>query len=167
MNPEIDYVLTDAGWPRPRVAGLAVPWVAPTNNLGSMNEGRRLATVGGAICNVCGEGYPHGADAYGFTSFTFNGSDTLRDNFPLEPGQPVTDLDGVDKGDYVSFLDGAVMHWRCARLAAATCPHIKDRMDLVCVRVAANEADVRELDSKLMPTYPAGDSVYVPWPTTL
>ncbi len=140
-----------------------MPWVAPLESLGEMNEGRRLATIGGAICNVCGEGYPTGGDAYGFSAFTFNG--VYQETLPLEFGAPVTELEDVSAGDYVSFLDGAVMHWRCARLAATLCPHIKNRNDLVCLAVPANDADPREIDGKLMLTYPAEDCVYTPWPT--
>lgn len=165
MPEDSTYTLTAAGWPRPRSGGLPVPWVAPAEALGEMNEGRRLATVGGAICNVCGEGFPALGDAFGFTAFTFDGVD--QETLPLEFGTSVAELPEINPQDHVEFLDGAVMHWRCARLAATLCPHIAKRNDLVCLRVPANDANPRMVDEKLTLTYSVLDCDYAPWPTTM
>jgi len=161
-----EYTLTRAGWPRPANAeGYPVPWVAPEQNLSHVNEGRQLATVSGSICGVCGGDYDYGDDAYGFTSLEDEDGNITTD-LPLEPGDALVELpDMKPERDFVGFLDGAVMHHRCARLAAARCPHIRGRKDLIMVRVPANDATVRDLDGKLRPTYSVEDAIYVPWPT--
>lgn len=167
-----DYQLTGAGWPRPlapvgtKDAGLPVPWVAPAQMLSQVNEGRAMATASGAVCQVCGLGYDYGDDAFGFTALTDpDGKPTALT--PLEPGESLAALEGMDPEiDWVGFLDGAVMHWRCARLAATMCPHIASRTDLICVRVPANDATVREVDGKLRPTYSVEDAIPVPWPAS-
>lgn len=165
-----DYTLSGAGWPRPlapegtKDAGLPVPWVAPAQNLSTVNEGRQMATVSGSVCQVCGLGYAYGDDAYGFTSLS-DPDGTPRTDLPIEHGDALSDLPGMDPElDWVGFLDGAVMHLRCARLAAVMCPHIASRGDLICARVPANDATVREVDKKLRPTYSVEDAAYVPWP---
>lgn len=158
------YVLTDAGWPRPRVNGYPVPWVAPTHKLSEVNEGRRLASVGGAICQVCGGGYSYAEDAFGFTTMTQYGEEVKRKDFPLEYGDYLSEL--LSSATLIMLLDGAVLHGRCARLTAAMCPHVRDREDLICVRVPANDADPQpRADGTMAPTYPAGNCEYVPWPT--
>ncbi len=165
-----DYTLSGAGWPRPlapegtKDAGLPVPWVAPAQNLSRVNEGRQMATASASICQVCGLGYGYGDDAFGFTALTNpDGEPTIFP--PLEPGSSLAELPGMDpETDWVGFLDGAVMHHRCAKLAAVMCPHIAGRDDLICVRVPANDATVREVDKKLRPTYSVEDAIYVPWP---
>lgn len=158
------YVLTPAGWPRPRVNGYPIPWVAPSHKLSEVNEGRRLASVGGAICQVCGEGYAYGDYAYGFTiTPTFNGEPVMPPDLPIEPGQYLSELPGFDK--LVMLLDGAILHHRCAKLTAVSCPHVRDRDDLICVRVPANDATpMEDTDGQYRPTYPAADTMYVSWP---
>lgn len=158
-----NYTLTSAGWPRPRVDGLPVPWVAPTHNLGEVNAGRRTATCSGAICQVCGEGFAVGDDAYGFSVITHNDVEVAP--LPLEFGDLLSDL--VGESDLVSFLDGAVMHFRCAKLTARMCPHVRARTNLVCLRVPANDAFPHDFgNGKLEPTYSTTDCVYVPWPAS-
>lgn len=167
-----DYRLTGAGWPRPlapvgtKDAGYPVPWVAPVTNLSHVNEGRAMATASASICQVCGLGYDYGDDAFGFTALA--DPDGKPTTFPpLEPGSALAELPGMDPiRDWVGFLDGAVMHERCARLAATMCPHIRDRSDLICVRVPANDATVREVDGRLRPTYSVEDAIFVPWPAS-
>lgn len=120
------YTLTDAGWPRPRrpIDGLPVPWVAPMENLGEVNEGRRLASVGGAICQVCGNGFNHGEEAYGFTDLELHGRTVPRDEFPLEAGEFFDRL--MQPDEPILLLDGGVLHELCARMTAALCPHVRD-----------------------------------------
>lgn len=155
MTP--DYTLTKAGWPRPQYRGYPVPWVAPQEDLGHVNEGRRLASAGGAICQVCGGDFAYGDECYGFV------------NQPADFGK-------LKYGDYLSEvmtdenvvmpLDGAVLHWRCARLSAARCPHILHDTTLICVRVPANDATPMAHESgNMFPTYSVHDTAYVPWPT--
>jgi hypothetical protein len=157
------YTLTPAGWPRPRYNGWPIPWVSPREKLSEMNEGRRLAGIGGAVCNVCGLDFAWGEHGFAFVAFTLNGEH--KSELPLDYGAYVTELDPIQPADEVTLLDGAVMHYRCAKLAASTCPHIVGRTDLVCVEVPANDADVKDDAGKLIPVYPAGDVRYVAWPT--
>jgi hypothetical protein len=151
------YTLTAPGWPRPRFGGNPVPWVAPAEDLGQVNEGRRLASIGGGICQVCGLSFAYGADAFGFVE--------IIDEFRAK----------LTHGDYLSevapapadvfFVDGALLHLDCARLTAVACPHIAKRDDLICVKVSANDAEPQEdAAGTLRPTYPAGDCMFVPWP---
>ena len=161
------YTLTSHGWPRPHnEAGFPVPWVAPAENLAHVNEGRQLATASASICPVCGLGYDYGDDAYGFTALTDpEGKPTVLP--PLEPGSALAELPGMDPElDWVGFLDGSIMHFKCAKLSAAACPHVRGRDDLICVRVPANDATIREVDGKLRPTYSVEDAIFVPWPAS-
>ncbi len=165
-----DYQLTGAGWPRPLVpegnrdAGLPVPWVAPVQRLSQVNEGRKMASVGGAICQVCGLGYQYGDDAFGFSSIE-DPEGRFTTELPIDFGDSLAELDGMDPvTDWVTVLDSAIMHEKCARLSAAMCPHLREREDLVMIRVPANDATVREFDGKLIPTYSVEDAIYVPWP---
>lgn len=120
-------VLTDNGWPRPRMGGWPIPWVSPAADLSEMDPARYNACASGAVCAVCGDGYPAGADAYALA---------LTDRV-----DPLTDLsDGV-----LRPMDNAVMHERCLRLALAWCPELARKHAagaLVCVRVPANAAVV-------------------------
>lgn len=150
-----EYVLTAAGWPRPIVNGYPIPWVAPTTNLSEVNEGRRLASLGGAVCQVCGEGFAYGEEAFAFT--------WADDDDKLEIGQYLSEV-RESPAERVYFMDGAVLHFRCAKLTAARCPHIRDATDLICIRVPANDADPTPVEGKFVPTYPAGDVQRVPWP---
>lgn len=166
--PESDlpvYTLTEAGWPRPRYDGWPIPWVSPREKLAEMNEGRRLASLSGAICNVCGEDFEWGTKAYAFTSLSHGGESTAK--LPIAYDTYLTELPGMHPATRVQVLDGAIMHHRCAKLSAAMCPHIKNRAELICIEVPANDADVvmDEEDDKLISVYPAGDVRYVAWPT--
>jgi hypothetical protein len=148
-EPEEPYVLTDAGWPRPRESGLPVPWVAPTRNLGEVNEGRRTAGAGGGICQVCGEGFAVGDVAYMWTMLPqgWHG--------PVRPGDALPSLAEAGTDRYQAF-DGAVLHEKCMRLTAAMCPHIRDNTEIILVSVPANDADpLFDQDGILRPTYPA------------
>ena len=118
--------LTPAGWPRPRVDGWPIPWVSPPDNLAIMDSARHQAGCTGAVCAVCGEGYPGPVDAY----ILINTSET---------GLPPEDRSGTE----LTAMDNAVMHERCVRLALAWCPTLKALVEaghLVVVRVPANKA---------------------------
>lgn len=158
------YTLSDSGWPRPSTGRYPIPWVSPVENLGEVNEGRRLSSIGGGVCQVCGEGYAYGDFAYGFTTLTEDGERREFQEVQIEVGQYLTEV--LPPATVILFLDGALMHHRCAKLTAAMCPHVRDRKDLICVRVPANDATPRvDPDGEFRPTYPAGDVMCVPWPT--
>lgn len=151
-------VLTDAGWPRPRVDGYPVPWVAPSDALGSVNEGRRLASMGGGVCQVCGLGFQVGDYAYGFTYLPPG-----RRLGPIEPGMYLSSI--VHESVRIGLIDGGVLHHKCARLTAAVCPHLRDDERAEFVRVPANDADPRnDVDGIMRPTYLAGDVELLAWP---
>ena len=151
-----EYTLTEPGWPRPNIGGYPVPWVAPAERLSEVNEGRRLASIGGSICQVCGLSFKYGAMAYGFVEMT----PAVRG---LDPGAYLGSVYG--SAAPVTLLDGAVLHIDCARLTAVMCPHVRDR-DLAMVEVPANDADPQiDFEGVLRPTYPAGDCKVVSWPT--
>jgi hypothetical protein len=155
---EEPYVLTESGWPRPRVNGLPVPWVAPTRNLGEVNEGRRTAGMGGGICQVCGNGFGSDEDAY---MWTYLPKEWVG---PLRPGDTLPDLSGEGTDRYCA-LDGAVMHDRCWKLTRAMCPHIRDNHEIVLVWVPPNDADpLRDQDGILRPTYPADACIIIRGP---
>jgi hypothetical protein len=152
---EESYVLTESGWPRPRVNDLPIPWVAPTRNLGEVNEGRRTAGAGGSICQVCGGGFGVGDLAFMLTILPTDWQG------PIRPGDTMPELspDGLDR---YQALDGAVLHDRCMKLTRTMCPHVRDRQDLVLVEVPANDADpLWDQDGRLYPTYPATECVIV------
>lgn len=151
------YTLTPAGWPRPRFNGMPIPWVAPAERLSEVNEGRRTASAGGAICQVCGLGWEmDNLDAYGFAVISH------EDRRTIQPETSIEDL--VGPGVTVYFLDGAIMHLRCAKITARMCPHVYKRDDLVMLRVPANDADPQWIDKTLRATYSSEDCTYVPWP---
>lgn len=151
------YTLTAPGWPRPVVGGYPIPWVAPAEKLSEVNEGRRLASVGGSVCQVCGLSFEYGADAWAFVRVP----DVVQ--LTLESGGYLGSVLGSPRR--VIPLDGAVLHEKCAALTAARCPHVRDATDLICVAVPANDADpMSDLDGTLRPSYAAGDCRYVPWP---
>lgn len=152
------YELTPAGWPRPVVEGWPIPWVAPAHQLSEVNEGRRLASVGGAVCQVCGLGWGWGEDGYAFVKLQEGDAEFLP------PGSYLSKITEVPSQP-IFFLDGAIMHLKCAALSAARCPHIAGRTDLFCVRVPANDATPIEDDAGVLrPTYPAADCELVRWP---
>lgn len=156
MTAVDDYVLTESGWPRPRVNGLPVPWVAPTRNLGEVNEGRRVAGVGGGICQVCGRGFEIEDDAYMWTYLPKEWVGPLRpgDSMP-RPEEPFR----------YSAVDGAVLHERCMKLTKAMCPHIRDNHEIVLCWVPPNDADpLFDQDGILRPTYPAEACIIVRGP---
>lgn len=151
------YTLTDPGWPRPNIGGYPIPWVAPAEKLSEVNEGRRLSSIGGSVCQVCGLSFDYGATGFAFVPVT----DAVR---------AALELDGylgrvVGSSARVVPLDGAVLHHDCARLTAVFCPHVKNRADLICIEVPANDADpVSDDEGILRPSYAAGDARYVAWP---
>lgn len=121
--------LTSAGWPRPIVGGLPIPWVSPSDDLSRMNVARAAACASGAICAVCGGDYGDDEDAY----VLVEGAD-----------QPAAIAD-VD----VQAMDNGILHKRCLQLALSRCPKLRQlRIDgrLQVVRTKGNAANpiVRE-----------------------
>lgn len=146
----MSYTLTDPGWPRPNVNGVPIPWVAPAENLGEVSEGRRLASVGGSVCQVCGLSFAAPDWAYALVRVSPAAAAAL------EPGEPIS----LVIGDRIVIpLDGAVLHWDCMRLTRASCPHVRGRDDLVVVMVPANDADPVDDGGVLRPSYSSGDCI--------
>lgn len=104
-----------AGWPRPRHAGLPVPWLTPVaaaaGPLWRLVHGRRLAHAQDHwVCQVCGEPCDPAA------TLIVDGSGRCRTSAPLHDG-------------------------RCAELSAAVCPALA-RSAAYTVTVTATRADV-------------------------
>ncbi len=149
----MSYTLTDPGWPRPNVGGLPVPWVAPVENLGEVSEGRRLASIGGAVCQVCGLSWSS-PEEHGEAYALIRMSPVAQ--AALEPDKPISLVIGER---VVIPLDGAVLHFHCMKLTLAMCPHIRERKDLVVVEVPANDADPVQDGDTLRPSYSSGDCI--------
>lgn len=150
------YTLTDPGWPRPNINGYPVPWVAPVENLGEVNDGRRLASTGGAVCQICGLGWTspeRDGEAYALVPMT------SAARAALTPGEPISLVIGER---VVIPLDGAILHWRCMRLTLAMCPHLRGRDDLVVIEVPANDADPIDDDGTLRGSYSSGNCIFSP-----
>jgi hypothetical protein len=97
--------LTRSGWPRPIVDGLPVPWVSPSDDLGSMDGARSAACASGAICAVCGGDYAETEDAY----VLVKAADQPRNMAAVE----------------VHAMDNGILHRRCVLLAMARCPELR------------------------------------------
>lgn len=97
--------LTSAGWPRPVIGGLPIPWVSPPDDLSQTSGARKEACASGAICQVCGLGYDDGEPAFALVHHEGKvpAIETVR----------------------VNTMDNAVMHLRCIKLALAFCPKLK------------------------------------------
>ena len=111
---------TDPGWPRPRFLDrlgrlLPVPWVTPMPHFAKTDAGRRTRSKHERLCQVCGEGHPDGAEVVLF----------------IDGGLRTRSLDEeLDVEEYRNVLlramDDAIMHERCARLAAGFCPRLRE-----------------------------------------
>lgn len=118
-----DAKLTEAGWPRPIVDGLPIPWVSPPHDLSQMNPSRFSACASGAVCAVCGLGFQNDETAYSLVK---------------EKEQP-PEVSGVQA------MDNAVMHDRCVRLSLKVCPKLNELRaagELYLVKVLGNNARV-------------------------
>jgi hypothetical protein len=95
--------LTHAGWPRPIVGGLPIPWVSPADSLSTMNQARVVAAASSTICAVCGVAFDRGESAFACIK-----SDHVAD--PAKHG--------------ARPMDSATMHRRCILLATSRCPRL-------------------------------------------
>lgn len=98
--------LTRAGWPRPIIGGLPIPWVSPSDRLSEMDPARVTACASGAICAVCGGDYDDDEDAYVLVK-------------SAERPKVMADV-------AVHALDNGVLHRRCLLLALARCPKLRE-----------------------------------------
>lgn len=105
------YTLTEAGWPRPILGGLPIPWVSPVENLGTTNGDRILATKADLLCQVCGDQLDSDGES---VVFVHRGRKSNR---------PYRDTDLTET--LCRAMDDAVMHPRCAQLAAGRCPRLR------------------------------------------
>jgi hypothetical protein len=105
--------LTEAGWPRPIIDGWPIPWVSPVENLGTTSGERILATKEDALCQVCGVAFEDDIEVVVFVTAE------------SQAANAEVDLDDV----LCRATDDAVMHPRCARLAAGRCPKLRSVQD--------------------------------------
>lgn len=101
--------LTSAGWPRPIIGRFPIPWVSPAENLGTTDGDRILATKDEALCQVCGVAFEDDEQVVVFVT-----AETKRSHANV-------DLSKV----MCRATDDAVMHPRCAKLAAGRCPKLR------------------------------------------
>lgn len=120
--------LTPAGWPRPRGADregnvFPVAWITLPPNFARMDPDRGVAAIKGRLCQVCGEGHEEGAEVVGFLDAELRDAQTFKQVHPGYdfPAEPHDHLDRL----VLKAKDGAMLHERCARLAIATCPHLR------------------------------------------
>jgi hypothetical protein len=99
--------LTERGWPRPRIGGYPIPWISLPDDLGKTSVERREQVIRELRCQVCGEGHEDDDEIVTFSRKQLDGR--------LWPS---------DEG-FVLPMDDAIMHERCARLAAGSCPALK------------------------------------------
>lgn len=105
--------LTEPGWPRPIIGGYPVPWVAIPDNLGRTDGERFIATKTDLLCQVCGEAHGKHDEVVVF----------VGTGLQTKSGEKI---DPTKAGDIlIRCLDDAILHERCARLAAGRCPALK------------------------------------------
>ena len=105
--------LTAPGWPRPIIDGWPIPWVSPAENLGTTSGERILATKEKALCQVCGVAFEDDAEVVVFVT-----SETSRKHAEVDLAEVLC-----------RATDDAVMHPRCAKLAAGRCPRLREVQD--------------------------------------
>lgn len=104
--------LTDRGWPRPRIGGFPIPWAALPDNLGKTDGDRIIATKAYLLCQVCGFGFE-----------TPESTAVVFLDGGLKSKKPYTSV--VLPEVLCRAMDDAIMHPRCARLSAGSCPRLK------------------------------------------
>jgi hypothetical protein len=102
--------LTDAGYPRPIIEGYPIPWVSPAENLGTTNGDRILATKEQGLCQVCGLAFASEEEVVVFVT-----AETKESHASVDLSTALC-----------RATDDAVMHPRCAKLAAGRCPKLQE-----------------------------------------
>lgn len=115
--------LTLAGWPRPRFRTaegriFPVPWITPVPHFASTDPRRRNETRITKACQVCGLQHEDGAEIVIF----LDGPIRNRAQEPLGKVFKAVLADTMLKA-----IDDAIMHERCARLAAGACPRMQQK----------------------------------------
>jgi len=157
-----DGALTEAGWPRPRHNGLPIPWLSPRDALAKTDSARLAACASGGVCAVCGLGFQ--AEEHALLLIN---PPTGPNGGRFMPGDTIEPADG----GIITSIDNGVLHPRCARLALAYCPKLRELLeddDLVCVQVVAHTSEPQFLDLtdsgtlELRATYDEGLVVDIP-----
>jgi hypothetical protein len=131
-----DGTLTTAGWPRPIIDGFPIPWVSPVENLGKTDPDRILETKERSLCQVCGEPFSDSEDEL-VVVFVDGGPKSQK---PLGS----VDLEKV----LCRAMDDAVMHLRCAKLAAGRCPCLRRlREEKRFMALVGSVSEVKEYDT--------------------
>lgn len=116
-KPPSNVPLSPPGWPRPRRDGYPIPWVAIPDNLGRTDGARFIATKRDLLCQVCGEAHDKHDEVVVFVGTGLE-SKSGKAVDPTRPGDVL-----------IRCLDDAIMHERCARLAAGSCPALKAKRE--------------------------------------
>lgn len=160
--------LTPAGWPRPRRPnreGVSFPvaWITLPPDFAAMDPDRGVKALEDRLCQVCGEGHAPGADIVIFLDSEFRDAQTFEKvtpgyDFPPEPEKaPLEAL-------VLKAKDGAMLHERCARLAIATCPHLRGAREKGVLFGFAGSVDdvfLRKFDGRPSEVYLPGSKVRV------
>lgn len=125
MSPRDGVTLAPPGWPRPRLPDREgvhrpAPWITETPDFASMDPDRGALSITERLCQVCGEGHEPGADVIIFLDGPLRDARTRE---RLESRGPLVNFLHVDVT--LKALDQAIMHERCARLAAGACPQLR------------------------------------------
>jgi hypothetical protein len=123
--------LTRPGWPRPVVGGWPVPWVSPQHDLSNMDAARKVALLDTRMCQVCGLCHSPG-------DLVFLCVQTAVDDQGRYVAKP-------EDATAVVPMDEGLMHERCARLALARCPRLRElrkRRSLLVLRVPVDDVYV-------------------------
>jgi hypothetical protein len=124
--------LTPAGWPRPRRADregnvFPVAWITLAPDFAAMDPDRGVRAITDRLCQVCGEGHGEDGEVVIFLDAELRDAETFEKVHPGYdfPAEPQDHLDRL----VLKAKDGAMLHDRCARLAVATCPHLRTAKD--------------------------------------
>lgn len=159
--------MTPPGWPRPRRPNregvvFPVPWIALAPDFASMDPPRGVEAIKGRLCQVCGEGHEADGEVVIFLDAELRDAETFEKVNPGYDFPPETHkhLDRL----VLKAKDGAMLHDRCARLAMATCPHLrgaKDRGRLFGFAGSVTDVFVRHRTPRPSEVYLPGNAVRV------
>lgn len=160
--------LTPAGWPRERRPDREgkvwpVAWITLAPDFAKMDPARGKEALEQRLCQVCGEGHDPDIDIVIFLDAELRDADTfervhLGYDFPPEPH------DNLDRL-VLKAKDAAMLHDRCARLAVATCPHLRgarERGVLFGFTGPIDDVFLRKFDGRPSEVYLPGSAVR-PW----
>lgn len=165
-NPADSIVLTDPGWPRPRCLdthGISrpTPWITQAPEFAVMDPTRGRESIEQRLCQVCGEGFESGGDVVIFLDGPLRSAESGREleDFEHRGARALAEV-------RLKAIDQALLHERCAQLAAGACPQLRrmraeNRLFAFVGPVDAVEHETR--DGVPTTVFMAGEAAK-PWP---